>query len=278
MIQEEFMRLARAAALGAERTLWSYFGALPEELKATKKPDGTLCTLADLESEQAIRSALAPLSSDCSFYGEELSKEEMCDARYSILIDPLDGTSNYYRGRSDFGICIALVDNLENSGQVISVIVYEPSTRRLWTAHKGHGAFVEHIGQCPPKPVRVSQRLPKEGDLCYDASTSARRPIRTVEHKITAISEGIRFYKRFRMLGSNVLAHALVANGSFEAAVTDTVGGPFDLAGYLLVEEAGGMATNLELKKINVWKDLVVITSNGKAHEQFVHALKSHYE
>src|SRR5262245_32015566 len=123
MIETKFINLARTAIVSAEDVLRKYFGASPEKLEAVIKADGTVRTIADVESERMIKKVLAPLAGTCSFQGEELGKSGEAKA-YSIFVDPLDGTSNYYRARSDFGICIALVDKRLKNRQVVSVAVY----------------------------------------------------------------------------------------------------------------------------------------------------------
>ncbi len=265
--------MARAAVLRAEKSLWKYFGVPREELQAVTKKDGTVCTVADLESEKAIREEIATWEGKYSFYGEELGGEK--SAPYTILIDPLDGTSNYYRGRVDFSICVALAKNDGGGSHVIAVLTYEPATKRIWTAMKGQGAYLESSG----KSIRVcvSTLPPSKGDICYDAYTNRGFALASEEQKAGILRAAILKYRKIRLLGSNVLAHALVASGNFEAAVTDAVGGPFDIAGILLVKEAGGKATNLSLTEVDVWKDSVVVSSNGIQHEELVRTLAPLY-
>jgi myo-inositol-1(or 4)-monophosphatase len=272
-----FAESAREATLAASAVLWHYFGADTHKLKAVDKQDNSIQTKADLESERTIVSILEPYLKEWSMYAEEGGMIDNHRSRYTVLVDPLDGTSNYSRARDGFGISIALVDLGSDVPTAVFVSTYEPSTKRLWTAARNEGCFLEVIGTRPRKAVRVSDTPPEKGDLCYDASTSPRDVVKSAEHKAEIVRSVIPMYKRFRMLGSNVLAHAFVASGSFEAAVTDTVGGPFDIAGYLLVEEAGGKASNLSGGPVNVLTDKVVITSNGIGHEKLISTLRQFY-
>ncbi len=275
---ESIAACAREAMLKGSEVLNRYFGLDAESLGAVRKQDNSVQTKADKESEEVVVGVLQRDFPECSIYAEEGGEDRRGDARFQILVDPLDGTSNYYRGREGFGVCVALVD-YEQDRQVVFVSSYEPASRRLWTAARGQGCVLEVVdsGRAAVR-ARVSDRAPEGGDICFDASTSPRNVFDSVECKAMIVQKAIPLYKRFRMLGSNVLAHALVAGGNFEAAVTDAVGGPFDIAGHLLVEEAGGRATNLHGQPVNVFDDQIVITSNGKGHDDLLAALQQAYQ
>ena len=51
------------------------------------------------------------------------------------LVDPIDGTRDFIRGRSGWCISVALVEN----GDAVFAAMYAPVTRQLWVAHKGAG-------------------------------------------------------------------------------------------------------------------------------------------
>src|SRR6478736_1723861 len=65
-----------------------------------------------------------------------------------ILIDPIDGTSNFMHGVPHFAISLAL----EREGQLASALVYNPATDEMFVAEKGHGAFLND------KRLRVASR------------------------------------------------------------------------------------------------------------------------
>ena len=76
-------------------------------------------------------------------------------ARFTWVIDPLDGTSNYLRGIPHWCVSIALVDN----GEPLHGVVFDPLRNELFIASKGSGAVLED------KRVRVSEHRDLEGAL-----------------------------------------------------------------------------------------------------------------
>jgi myo-inositol-1(or 4)-monophosphatase len=274
---DEFLECARNAVVAGGDILLRLFGGR-EELNARQKEDGTIQTDADVESERAVLDALIRYKQTCAIYAEEGGFGWMHDSSYVIMVDPLDGTSNYFRNRGGFGVSAAIAEMTDGRPDLRAVATLDPTTRQLWTAIKGSGCYLEFVGSGRRRRVHVSPKRPREGDLCLDASTLGRLPIKSAHHKAMIVEGLMPIYRRFRMLGSNVLAHALVANGSFEAAVTDTVGGPFDVAGVLLVTEAGGVATDIAGNDVDVFRNKIVVSSNGRGHDELLVALRRLYK
>src|SRR3546814_5484649 len=70
-------------------------------------------------------------------------------SRFTWVIDPLDGTSNFLRGMPHFCVSIAQMDGNEP----IHAVIYDPLRNELFTATRGGGA------QLNEKKIRVSERL-----------------------------------------------------------------------------------------------------------------------
>ena len=62
------------------------------------------------------------------------------------VIDPLDGTANYFRGLDQCCVSIALLDGSE----ALIGIIYNFNTNEIYSAVKGHGAFLNDL------PIKVS--------------------------------------------------------------------------------------------------------------------------
>lgn len=149
-------------------------------------------------------------------------------ARFTWVIDPLDGTSNYLRGIPHWCVSIALVDN----GEPLHGVVFDPLRNELFIASKGSGAVLED------KRVRVSEHRDLEGALlCTGFAPRERARARAQLDCLGALLEQAEDVRR---TGSAALDLAWVAcgrlDGYFEAGVQ-----PWDIAaGVLLVREAGG--------------------------------------
>ena len=149
-------------------------------------------------------------------------------ARFTWVIDPLDGTSNYLRGIPHWCVSIALVDN----GEPLHGVVFDPLRNELFIASKGSGAVLED------KRVRVSEHRDLEGALlCTGFAPRERARARAQLDCLGALLEQAEDVRR---TGSAALDLAWVAcgrlDGYFEAGVQ-----PWDIAaGVLLVREADG--------------------------------------
>jgi myo-inositol-1(or 4)-monophosphatase len=273
----DFVEKAKVALTESSKILWKYFDIHKKDLDIKNKSDGTILTKADIEAEQTITKYLEYFINRWSYLGEEVGLIGKKDSSYQIIADSLDGTSNYYRGRLNFGSSIALIDKDKKNDQVICVVTFEPATKRMWSTIRNEGAYLEQIDTGKSKKIKVSNLDFKKGVLCYDASTKFKGIVRSPQHKMEILDKIVPFFKEIRMIGSNVLAHALVANGSFETAVSDAVGGPYDIAGYLHVQEAGGVSTNIYGEPINILTDRIVVTSNGKMHDELIQVLQCIY-
>ena len=121
-------------------------GRLIEELKAAgivhrSKADKSAVTEADEASERLLAAALRELDPDAIIIGEEASAAGIRPepgARF-WLIDPLDGTNGFVRGRSDYAVNVGLVED----GVPTVGLILHPPTQTLWTGAIGLGAWKE---------------------------------------------------------------------------------------------------------------------------------------
>jgi myo-inositol-1(or 4)-monophosphatase len=191
------------------------------ELGATTKHDDTLVTAADRAADEFLRSELQRLI-PCGWLSEETADDE---ARLSAdrvwVVDPLDGTKEFVEGVPEYSVAVALVE----SGRPIMGVVHNPVTGDMFWAARGGGAFRNGL------PIHVS-----EGNTLLASRSETRRgEFRPFEQDW-----------ELRATGSIELKLALIAAG--EAAVTLSRGPKHEwdvCAGALIVEEAGGLATDL---------------------------------
>ena len=182
-------------------------------------------------AEEAIVKELRKAGPEYAVLGEEGGHQPARGgrkSRFTWVIDPLDGTSNYLRGIPHWCVSIALVD----SGEPLHGVVFDPLRNELFIASKGSGAVLED------KRIRVSERRDLEGALlCTGFPPRERARARPQLDCLDALLEQAEDVRR---TGSAALDLAYVAcgrfDGYFEAGVQ-----PWDIAaGVLLVREAGG--------------------------------------
>jgi len=178
--------------------------------------------LAEAEVVKELKRAMP----DCAILGEESGASGK--GRFTFVIDPLDGTSNYLRGFPHYCVSIALVEN----GEPIHGVIFDPLRNELFTASRGSGA------QLNDRKLRVSERKELAGAMLNTGFPPRERA--RVGAQLECIRELLRDAEDIRRTGSAALDLAYVAcgrsDGYFEAGVQ-----PWDIAaGVLLVREAGG--------------------------------------
>ena len=152
------------------------------------------------------------------------------ESRFRWFVDPLDGTTNFAHGYPCFAVSIGL----EEAGELIVGVIYQPVTQELFTAVKGEGAYLNQ------KPIHVSGVDRLATSLLCTGFPSAKRSHNPNIHyywDFTMRSHGVR------RDGSAAMDLASVACGRFDGFWEFGLH-PWDTAaGTLLVREAGGTVT-----------------------------------
>jgi 3'(2'), 5'-bisphosphate nucleotidase len=135
----EFSRLAEellSAVLAAARVQMSLFRT---DVAVETKADQSPVTLADQQSEALILACLAKVAPDVPVIAEEAVTAGRIPplAGSFFLVDPLDGTKGFIRGRSEFTINIGLIEN----GRPTFGLIYAPALADFYvTLDTGHAA------------------------------------------------------------------------------------------------------------------------------------------
>jgi len=226
--------------------------ARPHEIKSKGLRD--IATEADLEAEAISIGVIRDLCPEARFVSEE-SNQQLTD--YGDLptwyIDPLDGTTNFARGLPGFCVSVAVAV----SGVLQAGAVYDPLTDQLFYGERGGGAFLDG------KRLHVSAR-----DTLMESIVLADWP-----REQAAREQSARFLARLapkvdavRSRGSAALGICAVAAGWAEAYYQYILG-PWDVAaGLLLVQEAGGLVTDLHGRPFALGQPSWLF-SNGAVHQ-----------
>jgi fructose-1,6-bisphosphatase/inositol monophosphatase family enzyme len=115
-------------------------------------------TIADKEAEIALSARLLDLLPGSKVVGEEAfsSNQSVFDSLFSEspvwIIDPIDGTRNFVRGSSEFGVIVALAEQ----NQTIAGWIYDPTSKEVITTEKGSGAWYkgQKLSVLPPTELQ----------------------------------------------------------------------------------------------------------------------------
>jgi len=178
----------------------------------------------DRETEDLLRKKLE--LTNIPILGEEFGGEESFKSERWV-IDPIDGTANYFRGLDQCCISIALMDKNEASVGV----VYNFNNGEMYAAAKGFGCYLND------SKVTVSNI-----DQKNKASLTTGFPAsETIESQYDFL-EDLKGWKKIRMFGSAALSCAYVASGKCDYYAEKGVYLWDFAAGIFLVKEAGGDA------------------------------------
>ncbi len=195
-----------------------------------KEGHANFVTQADIGVQAFLMEELHKAAPEAAFFAEEKENEALGDGP-TFLIDPIDGTTNFIRGRKCSCISVALLHGRE---PVLAAIL-NPYANELFYAEKGKGAFLN--GQ----PIHVSRQefshaLVSYGTSPYDALL-AGKTMRAAEKFLLAAGD-------LRRTGSAAIDLCDVACGRSDI-YWELILSPWDFAaGALIVMEAGGTAAS----------------------------------
>ena len=220
---------ARSIARGAGAILRGHFR---RQLHVEYKGWADHVTVADRESEEYIRDQLRAQFRADAIWGEEFGRLHGSSGRQWV-VDPLDGTANYAGSTPAYCVCLTLIDQ---AGRTELCVTYDPNRDELFECWRDGGSWLNGVR------LAVNDR-PSLEDALIHISIPRTRPewdrTMTMLRELTAVAPHIR------NLGSSALAQAWVAAGRLDAHVKLT-SSEFDVTGgNLMIEEAGGIATDL---------------------------------
>ena len=242
-------------ALDAGKVLKKKF---TREKKVSFKGLRDIVTDADIIVEQKIRESLKEEFPDIEFVGEETNEVQGSDylQGYKWIVDPIDGTRNFASGIPFFSLVIGLSLNKE----IILAVNYDPLRDEMFYAEKVKGAFLNK------KKINVSNKASIDQsiigiDLTYDSNGALKtiEPILKMWPKIQTA----------RIMGSAALGLSYVAAGRTDLYFHYQLQ-PWDqIAGILLIDEAGGIVSDRSGNKIELFSKGIV-AANKQIHTEFM--------
>ncbi len=268
-LQTAIINVMEKAAKKAGIKLARDFGEV-ENLQVSRKGPADFVSHADIKAEKTLVEELQAARPTFGFVLEEGKDIPPQDNVNSVwIIDPLDGTTNFLHGIPHFAISIAL----EQGGEIIAGVVYNPITDELFWAEKGRGAYLNN------RRLTVSAR--KNMNDCVLATGIPFHGKPNHDTFITNLETIMGEVAGVRRFGAAALDLAYVAAGRFDGFWEEGLESWDIAAGILLVREARGMVTEFD-GRVKMMQTGQILATNASIHGSLTRLLstarKSHKE
>lgn len=214
-----------------------------------KSARSNIVTWADEAAQAAIVELILGRYPDHAILGEEGSAGNP-DGPYTWIVDPLDGTSNYARGMSPWGVSIGV---RETNGPLVAGVILDPLRDELFAVERGGGTTC-----VPSDTADIGRAL---------ISTGLQNDDPTAIHEHALRIEQMHLHCRgTRAIGCPSFALAYVAAGKLDGFVEKDATYAWDVAAaVLLLEEAGGVATGFAGEPVNLGAGITDIVASTRA-------------
>jgi myo-inositol-1(or 4)-monophosphatase len=225
---------AITAAQAAGERLRHAFGT---ELRVTEQFVHDIKIAADKECQDLIYSILLGQHPDTCCIGEE-GDSGNAGAPYEWIVDPIDGTMNLAHNIPHF--CVSIAAREAATQRIVLGVIYDPMRNELFTAERGSGAWLNGA------PIKVSTR-DSLGQAVLAVGFAKTQD--SIDHCLKLYQVYGNKARKLRAMGSAALDLAYVAAGRLDAYIEQGVNLWDIAAGWVLVEEAGGvMETEQKVK------------------------------
>jgi myo-inositol-1(or 4)-monophosphatase len=202
----------------------------------------------DVRSQTLITERLLADFPDHAIYGEEGIAGNQ-ESEFQWIVDPIDGTVNFFYGIPHFCISIAL----RRGTEIQLGVIYDPMRDELWQAELGQKPLLNG------KPFAVSTRANLADCIVSVGMAKSKSTIADGVPLLEYYSQRVR---KCRLMGSAALDLAYVACGRLDAYLERSVSLWDVAAGVILVETAGGQC---EIKPRTDFPDKIgIVASNGR--------------
>lgn len=220
-----------------------------------KEGHANFVTDADTAVQSFLMAKLHLTLPEAVFFAEEQENNHLGD-EYTFIIDPIDGTTNFFRHHQCSAISVAL---LHRKKPVLGV-VYNPYKKELFSAEKGKGAF------CNGKPIHVSDQEFSNG--LVNMGTSPYYPEKA-EKTFRAAKLLLENCADIRRSGSAALDLCSVAAGCTDMFYEYRLS-PWDYAAAsLIISEAGGKYGAFDGESFTYEHAIPFIAANAKCFVPF---------
>ncbi len=224
------LNIAKSAALLAGEFLLQARG---QDIKVLLNKGRDIKLQIDLDTENMIKDFLSANTS-FSILGEETGFSDELNEYYWV-VDPLDGTSNFFR---DIPICCVSIALMHDTKPVLGVI-YDFNHDDLYFAHQESKAYLNN------QEIHVSSLSQKS-----ESTLVTGIPAKTnyTDNEFSKMITDFQSWKKIRMIGSAAMAAVYVAAGKAEMYKENGIFLWDVAAGAAIVNSAGGMISIVNLQ------------------------------
>lgn len=220
---------------------------------------GDETVLADRMAEEIVLKRLGEIG-NMEVISEEAGRIVFGKPEYRVILDPLDGSSNYKRGVPVFAVSIEV---RTSDNKPAMAVVYEPMCRRAFSAERGRGAFLDG--------TRIHTNRERQFQEClFDVDLHTAANETRFEKFVEAFRKfGLRL-KSFRGIGSCAVPLAYTACGILDGFLDFSKNSRMvDIAaGLTILQEAGGTATDIHGKPITEEYDSLIACSTEEINQK----------
>jgi len=218
----------------------------------------------DLAAEASILGLMAAELPTAAVLAEETATElprERLVRGLAVVVDPLDGTTNFLHGYPEYAVSIAIL----RDGEPVAAVVHDVPGNEVFTATAGGGCAMNGA------PCRVSViDDPQRALIGTGFPFKDARDIQPYHRQMAAVMSKVAGVRR---PGAASLDLASVAAGRFDGFWEMQLSAWDFAAGMLLVREAGGVASDLEGKHLQAFGPSSVLAGNPAMHAWLTEAL-----
>ncbi len=226
----DLLDLATYAARRAGELLLERFRGAPQGVESKSTPTD-LVSDADRGAEELLLDLIAKERPDDGVVTEESAGRDSTSGLVWVL-DPLDGTVNFLFRIPWWCVSVAVEDE---RGALVGAI-FNPNLDEMFTAVRGRGA------QLNGAPIRVSDKT-ELGDALIGTGFAYAADARELQAAIASLV--LPRARDLRRMGSAALDLAALACGRLDGYYEAPLEHWDRAAGFLIVEEAGGVITEL---------------------------------
>lgn len=183
----------------------------------------------DVRAQDLITQRLLAACPDHALYGEEGIAGNQ-SSEWQWIVDPIDGTVNFFYGIPHFCISIAL----RHRDEIQAGVIYDPMRDELWAVEKGGEPTLNR------RRIAVSTRTQLSDAIL---SVGLSKTLNSIDAGLPRLANYVKRARKCRLMGSAALDLAYVACGRLDAYIEQSVSLWDIAAGKILVEAAGGTFT-----------------------------------